>query len=202
MASWLESTTFVGGDAVRVAVVIAVSQSEQAVDELTVSQMAGMLVQRMTGKPVETAVVLKAIRDLAAHGLLKHDESGFRWVMTPLGTLVSRPMTTADIEPEGNEPLTTGETRAWRDRILAQLEQDAKLIDEAGVPREELMAVQGARLTELRVLNRVLAEQELPGWLWALAHHVRKEEDGPGNGVAAPGEQEQTQEESGDDGTD
>jgi hypothetical protein len=186
MASWMESTSYVASDPVRVAVVIGVSQSEQALDEVSVSQMAGMLVQRMTGKPVETAIVIKAIRDLADHGLLKHDESGFRWTLTPLGTLVSRPLAPTDIEPEGNEPLTTDEIRAWRDRMLSQLEEDARLIDAAGVPREELMAVQGARLTELRVLNRVLAEQELPGWLWAVAQHIRTEQDIEDNGAQKP----------------
>lgn len=182
MASWMESTSFVAADPVRVAVVVATAQGGQAVDEVSLAQVAGMFVQRMTGTPVETAVVLKAIRDLSAHGLMKHDESGFRWILTPLGTLVSRPLAPADIEPASTEPLTTDEIRGWRDRMLEQLEEDAKLVDAAGVPREELLAVQGARLTELRVLNRVLAEQELPGWLWAIAQHNRKIEDARGGG--------------------
>lgn len=176
MASWMESTSFVAADPVRVAVIIAVSQSSEPMDEVTLAQLAGMMVQRMTGNPVETAVVLKGIRDLSAHGLLRHDESGFRWVLTPLGTLVSRPLTQGNIEPEGQEPLSTDEIRAWRNRMLQQLEEDARLIDAAGVSREELMAVQGARLTELRVLNRILGEFELPDWLWAMAQHVQQEQ--------------------------
>jgi hypothetical protein len=196
MVSWIESTSFVAADPVRTAVVISASQGGQAMDEVSLTQVAGMLVQRMTGKPVETAVVLKSVHDLAAHGLLKHDDSGFRWTMTPLGMLVSRPMTPDQVEPEGSDPLSTEEIRAWRDRILAQLEEDAKLVDQAGVPRDELMAAQGGRLTELRVLNRVLAEQELPGWLWAIAHHMRTEEQKQGKGTQVHNGQEDASDDS------
>jgi hypothetical protein len=179
MASWMETAASVASDPGRVAVIIGLAQAEQALDEVTLSQMAGMLVQRIAGQPVETAIVLKHINDMAAEGLLERDDSGFRWQLTALGTLVSRQWAPGNIDPPGNNSLHPAEIRAWRDRMLAQLEDDGKLADQAGIEREELLAVQGGRLTELRVLNRVLGEEALPGWLWKLAQE-RQGDDAAG----------------------
>jgi hypothetical protein len=169
MASWMDTAAFVASDPGRVAIVIGLAQADQALDELTLAQMAGMLVQRIAGQPVETAVIVKHITDLAGEGLLERDDAGFRWQLTALGTLVSRQWAPGNIDPPGNNALHPAEIRAWRDRMLAQLEDDGTLAQQAGVEHDELLAVQGGRLTELRVLNRVLGEEELPGWLWKLA---------------------------------
>ena len=48
------------------------------------AQTAGLLYQRIVGQPVETAIVLKHVTDLAGQGLLERDDSGFRWRMTAL----------------------------------------------------------------------------------------------------------------------
>jgi hypothetical protein len=171
MASWVEKASYAAADPGRVAVLVAIAQAEQvaAIDELTLANAAGMLYQRITGQAVETARILAFITDLAANGLLRRDSSGFRWELTPLGTLVSRQWATGAVEPPGTHALETDEIRGWRDQLIAQMDADASLAEEAGIAVEELLAGQGSRLAELRVLNRVLGEEELPGWLRVMA---------------------------------
>lgn len=169
MTSWIETSGYVASEPARVAVLVAMSQAARPLDEMSLAQMAGLLYQRITGQPLETAIVIKHITDLAGNGLLERDSSGFRWQMTALGTLVGRQWSPGVIEPSGNEPLQTAEIRAWRERLISQLEEDADLADTAGIAREELLAGQGVRLAELRVLNRVLGDEALPGWLRAMA---------------------------------
>jgi hypothetical protein len=89
--------------------------------------------------------------------------------MTPLGVLVSRQWASGSLEPPGSAPLQPDEVRAWRNRLIGQMEEDAGLADEASIAREELLAGQGPRLAELRVLNRVLGEDNLPTWLREMA---------------------------------
>jgi hypothetical protein len=165
----MESVGYIASEPARVAVMVALVQSDRPLEEMSIAQMAGLLHQRITGAPLETAVLLRHIRDLSDRGLLERDESGFRWQMTPLGTLVSRQWASGALEPEGTAALTTSEVRAWRDRLIDQMEEDAGLADEAEIEREELLAGQGPRLAELRVLNRVLGEDRLPGWLREMA---------------------------------
>ena len=163
--AWMETATWVVAEPARVAVMIGLAQADRPLDDISLAQVAGMLYQRITGNVLETALLVKHITDLAHHGLLQRDDTGFRWQMTPLGTLVSRQWAPGAVEPPGNHALETSEVRAWRDRLIEQLEDDEDYADEAGISREELLAGQGARLAELRVLNRVLGEENLPAWL-------------------------------------
>ena len=176
MTSWMETSAWVAGEPARVAVLVGMAQADRPLDEMSLAQMAGLLYQRIAGQPLETAVMLKHITDLAGGGLLARDESGFRWRLTALGTLVGRQWAPGAVEPPGDAPLAAGEIRGWRDRLVAQLEEDANLAGEAGIAREELLAGQAARLAELRVLNRVLGEDTLPGWLRAMAEDLESEE--------------------------
>ena len=169
MASWMESVGYIASEPARVAVMVALAQSERPLEEMSIAQVAGLLHQRITGTPLETAVLMRHIRELAERDLLERDETGFRWQMTPLGTLVSRQWASGTLEPDGVAPLQPTEIRAWRDRLIAQMEEDASLADDAEIEREELLAGQGPRLAELRVLNRVLGEDTLPGWLREMA---------------------------------
>ena len=169
MASWVETAGFIASSPVRVSVMIALAQTERALDEITLAQTGGLLHRRITGQPVETAIVISQISELAKHGAIERDDSGFRWALTALGTLVSRQWAVAGREPEGEDPLNTDQIRAWRNSLVAQLEADAALADEADISVEELLAGQSSMLAELRVLNRVLGENELPDWIAALA---------------------------------
>ncbi|RIK41454.1 MAG: hypothetical protein DCC58_12445 [Chloroflexi bacterium] len=168
MASWVESTSYVAGDPARVAVLIAVVQAGTALDDNALTQATGILHQQFAGHPLETAVLLKHVHDLANRGLLVRDGSGFRWTLSPLGELVVRQWTSGAYDPPGAEPLSHEEVRAWRDRAVAQLEADARLAEQAEVAIEELAAGSALRLAELRVLNRVIAEDVLPSWLAGL----------------------------------
>ncbi len=169
MASWVETASFIASSPVRVGVMIALAQTGQALDEITLAQTAGLLHQRITGQPIETAIVISQISELARQGAIARDDSGFRWQLTALGTLVSRQWAVAGLEPEGDAPLDHDEVRAWRDALLDQLEEDATLAEEAGISTEELLAGQTSMLAELRVLNRVIGDERLPEWIAALA---------------------------------
>jgi len=175
MASWVEKASYAAADPGRVSVLVALAQvsagttNGQAIDELTLANASGMLYQRISGQAIETARILAYISDLAANDLLRRDASGFRWELTPLGTLVSRQWAPGEVEPPGTDALETDDIRSWRDRLIDQMDDDAGLAEEAGIAIEELLAGQGARLAELRVLNRILGEEELPGWLQAMA---------------------------------
>jgi hypothetical protein len=165
----MESVGYIASEPARVAVMVALAQSQRPLEEMSIAQVAGLLHQRITGTPLETAVLMRHIRELAERDLLERDESGFRWQMTPLGILVSRQWASGTLEPEGMAPLSDSEVRAWRDRLIAQMEEDANLADRAEIEREELLAGQGPRLAELRVLNRILGEDNLPAWLREMA---------------------------------
>ncbi len=169
MASWVETASFIASSPVRVGVMIALAQTGQALDEITLAQTAGLLHQRITGQPIETAIVISQISELSRQGAIARDDSGFRWQLTALGTLVSRQWAVAGLEPEGDAPLDHDEVRAWRDALLDQLEEDATLAEEAGISTEELLAGQTSMLAELRVLNRVIGDERLPEWIAALA---------------------------------
>ena len=169
MASWMESVGYIASEPARVAVMVALAQSERPLEEMSIAQVAGLLHQRITGTPLETAVLMRHIRDLAERDLLERDDSGFRWQMTPLGVLVSRQWASGTLEPEGTAPLSDAEVRAWRDRLIGQMEDDAGLAEAAEIEREELLAGQGPRLAELRVLNRILGDDTLPTWLREMA---------------------------------
>lgn len=168
MTSWVEHTGYVAGNPGRVAVLIALAQSPWPVDDAGLTQAAGLLHQQIAGFPVETAVILAHIHDLSGRGLLERDPSGFRWRMTALGQLVVRQWASAAYDPPGDAPLGADEVRAWRDRMLEQLEADAELASQAGVSTEELAAGSALRLAELRVLNRVVGEDRLPSWIESL----------------------------------
>lgn len=165
MGSWMETTSYVAEEPARAAILIALAQSGQTLDEVSLAQLSGMLHQQVAGYPIETALILKHIKDLADKGLLKRDESGFRWDMTALGALVSRQWAPGTAEPPGVEPLEADQIRAWRERMVQLLDFDATLADEAGIGREELLAAQSSRLSELRVLNRILGDESFPQWL-------------------------------------
>ena len=165
MGSWMETTSYVAEEPARAAILITLAQVGRTMDEGTLAQMAGMLHQQVAGYPIETALVLKHVHDLHEKGLLKRDESGFRWEMTALGALVSRQWAPGTAEPMGVDPLDKDEIRAWRDRMIKLLDFDSTLADEAGISREELLAAQSNRLSELRVLNRILGDETLPAWL-------------------------------------
>jgi hypothetical protein len=169
MASWVETASFIASSPVRVGVMIALAQSGQTLDEITLAQTAGLLHQHITGQPIETAIVISLISELSRHGAIARDDSGFRWQLTAIGTLVSRQWAIASLEPEGDAPLDHDEVRAWRDALIAQLEEDSDLAEEADISPEELLAGQTSRLSELRVLNRVIGDERLPEWISALA---------------------------------
>jgi hypothetical protein len=165
MGSWMETTSYVAENPARAAILITLAQAGQTVDEGSLAQMAGMLHQQVAGHPIETALILKHIHDLHEKGLLVRDDSGFRWEMTPLGALVSRQWAPGTAEPPGNDPLDMNQIATWRDRMIQFLDFDSGLADEAGLSREELLAAQSNRLSELRVLNRILGEEKYPEWL-------------------------------------
>lgn len=169
MASWVETASFIASNPVRVGVMIALAQTGDTLDEITLAQTAGLLHQRITGQPIETAIVISQISELSRQGAIARDDSGFRWQLSALGTLVSRQWAVAGLEPDGDAPLGQAEVRAWRDALVDQLEGDAALAEEADISTEELLAGQTSLLAELRVLNRVLADERLPEWIAALA---------------------------------
>jgi hypothetical protein len=162
---WIEKIAFVAGTPARVAVLVGLVQSGQATDELSLAQMAGLLLQQMGGQPLETAVLLAHITDLAGQGLLERDPSGFRWRLTDTGRLVIRQLMPVDSDPPGSDPLDAEDIRAWRDRLLTQLEEEAGIASQAGYSTRDLLPGQATRLAELRVLNRILAEEKFPSWL-------------------------------------
>lgn len=165
MGTWVETMNYVAGDPARPAILIALAQTGTPLDETHLATSAGYLYQHLSGQAIETAVMIKHVRDLSNQGLLERDEGGLRWQLTPLGTLVSRQWAPADVEPEGSDPLSADEIRTWRDNLCEVMEQDAGLADTAGIANEELVAVQSGRLSELRILNRILGEAKLPEWL-------------------------------------
>jgi hypothetical protein len=165
MGSWMETTRYVAENPARAAILISLAQSGRTLDEGTLAQMAGMLHQQVAGQPIETALILNHINELSEKGLLKRDDSGFRWDLTSLGALVSRQWAPGNAEPPGDDPLDLNQVRTWRDRMIELLEFDAGLADDAGLSKEELLAAQSNQLAELRVLNRILGEDRLPDWL-------------------------------------
>lgn len=167
--SWTETIGFIAGDPARVAIVVAIAQNARPIEEVVLAQHGSLLYQRIAGRPVETAVLLKHIRDLAEIGVIQRDESGFRWQFTALGQLASRQWAGASLEPAGDEPLTSDEVLAWRDRLIDDMQTDAAMAESAGLSVEELLAGQAQRLAELRVLNRVLGSDALPAWLRQMA---------------------------------
>lgn len=167
--SWTQTIGFIASEPARVAIVVAVAQNGRAIEEVVLAQHSSLLYQRIAGRPVETAVLLKHIRDLAEAGVIQRDESGFRWQFTALGQLASRQWAGASLEPVGNAALSQDEVRGWRDRLIDDMQTDAGMAESAGLSMEELLAGQAQRLAELRVLNRVLGEDELPAWLRQMA---------------------------------
>jgi hypothetical protein len=165
MASWVENTGYVASEPARVAVLIALAQSQWPLDDTALTQSAGMLHQQIAGYPLETAVLLAHIQDLAGRALVERDSTGFRWAVTPLGELVVRQWASGAFDPPGDEPLRHDEVREWRDRLVEQLDHDAALAEQAEVSIEELAAGSALRLSELRVLNRVIADERMPEWL-------------------------------------
>jgi hypothetical protein len=168
MASWVENTGYVAGESARVAVVIALAQSQWALDDASLTQAAGQLHQQIAGFPLETAVLLAHVHDLAGRNLLERDPTGFRWRLTPLGQLVTGQWASGAYDPPGVDPLSQDDVRDWRDRVLVQLDADAELAERAEVSIEELAAGSALRLSELRVMNRVLGEDILPNWITRL----------------------------------
>lgn len=164
--SWMETMNYIASEPGRPLILIVLAQNNGAsLDEMNLAASAGMLHQQVTGHVVETAIMVKHIIDLSNGGFIERDEGGFKWQMTPLGTLVSRQWVPGEIEPEGFEPLSPDEIRGWRDRVLQMMELDADLAKQANIPPEELLLTQSRRLTELHILNRVLGDQEIPDWL-------------------------------------
>lgn len=163
---WMETMAWFNENQYRPLVLIVLAQANGApMDEITLASQAGLLHQRVTGQPVETAIMIKQIIDLEQGGYLRRASDGFRWEMTELGTLVSRQWAGLDIEPRTEGPLDHDEVRAWRDRIIEVMEFDAELAERAGIQRDEWLLTQSQRLVEMHVLNRVLGEQRMPKWL-------------------------------------
>lgn len=173
VGSWMETTTYVAESPARVALLITLAQTGRALDESTLAQMAGILHQQVAGHPVETALLVRHIIELGEKGLLQRDSSGFRWELTPIGSLVSRQWAPPSAAPGGNLPLEQHQIRSWRDLLIELLEFDAGLADEVGLGREELLAIQSNQLSELRVLNRILADERLPSWLESLREQAQ-----------------------------
>ncbi len=165
MASWVESTGFVAQEPARLAVLVALAQSGEAIDDASLSQSAGLIHQQFVGHPLETAVLMAKIRELADRSLLERDETGFRWRMTARGELVVGQWVSSAFDPPGDEPLGPDDIRAWRDRLLDNLEHSAELAERAEVSFEELAAGCALRLAELRVLNRISGDIQTPSWL-------------------------------------
>lgn len=165
VGTWMETTTHVAENPARVALLITLAQAGRALDESTLAQMASILHQQVAGHPIETALLVRHIIELGEKGLLQRDSSGFRWEMTAIGSLVSRQWAPPSAEPGGTQPLEQHQIRSWRDLLIELLDFDAGLADEVGLGREELLAIQSNQLSELRVLNRILADERLPGWL-------------------------------------
>lgn len=164
--SWMETMSYVAAEPARPAILIVLAQNDGApLDEVNLATSAGFLHQSLTGQAVETAVMVKHITDLGKEGFIERSEDGYRWQMTALGKLTSRQWVPGEIEPASEGQLSHDEVRAWRDRILQDMDHDVELAQQAGIPREEWMMTQSRRLTELMVLNRVLGEQELPAWM-------------------------------------
>ncbi len=158
--------SFVGEQPGRPAVLIALAQRQgEGLNEQELAAGTSILFQNLTGQPIEMAIALKHIMELRDEGYIEQDESGVKWRMTPLGTVVSRQWAPVPTEPEGEEKLSEDEIRAWRDRTLTVMQDDAKLAASAGFPQEQWLMMQSQRLNELLVLNRVLGERVLPDWL-------------------------------------
>lgn len=165
VGTWIETTTYVAENPARVALLITLAQTGRAMDESTLAQMGGILHQQVAGHPIETALLVRHIIELGEKGLLQRDTSGFRWELTPIGALVSRQWAPPSAEPGGTQPLEQHQIRSWRDLLIELLDFDAGLADQVGLGREELLAVQSNQLAELRVMNRILADERLPAWL-------------------------------------
>ncbi len=112
VGTWIETTTYVAENPARVALLITLAQSGRALDESTLAQMAGILHQQVAGHPIETALLVRHIIELGEKGLLQRDASGFRWEMTPIGSLVSRQWAPPSAEPGGSQPLEPHQIRS------------------------------------------------------------------------------------------
>lgn len=164
--TWMDIMTWFTADPGRPLAMIVLAQHDgAALDEMNLASQAGLLHQQITGEAIETARMLKYIVDLEREGFIERDEGGFRWQMTKLGVLVSRQWVGGNIEPSVQGALPESEVRAWRDRIIAVMDHDAQLAEEAGIERTEWILTQSQRLVEMHVLNRVLGEQKMPDWL-------------------------------------
>ena len=175
--TWFETMAWIGADPGRAAALIGLAQfGDDPQPELTLASSASVVYQQIAGKPVETAAMLRHIFALAEHNLIERDDSGLKWRMTSLGTLVGRQWFGPRVEPNNTGPLSMDEVRQWRDRLCGLLDEDAQLAEDAGIGNEELLAFQGSRLTELNVLNRVLGEERLPDWIAALEQLTENEQ--------------------------
>jgi len=178
---WMETMAWFSESQYRPLVLIVLAQANGApMDELALASQAGLLHQQVTGRPVETAIMIKQIVDLEERGYIRRASDGFRWEMTELGTLVSRQWAGLDIEPRTEGPLDHDEVRAWRDRVIEVMEHEAGLAEQAGISRDEWVLTQSQRLVEMHVLNRVLGEQRMPKWLVEMREQgLERMSDGP-----------------------
>jgi hypothetical protein len=163
--AWLTVLRDVTSEPGRVAVLLALIQSGSPLDDMSLASSAGLVHQQLTGEPVEALAMMRHVTVLSEDQLVERDASGFKWQLTPRGTLVSRQWAAVSVTPGGTEPLATEQVRRWRDDLVQVLEDDARLVEQAGVPIEVLVSINSVRLTELQTLNRVLGEVVFPSWL-------------------------------------
>lgn len=155
--SWITESPF------RPLVLIVLAQEHDTpVDEFNIARQVGMIHQQMSGETVETAVIVKQVRDLEREGYVELAQDGFKWQLTDLGLIVSRQWAPGNYEPEEEGPLGFNAIRVWRDRIVAAIDADVRIAREAGIDGSEWLMTQSQRLVEMHVLNRVLGEQKAP----------------------------------------
>ncbi|CAN5491610.1 hypothetical protein BH23CHL2_BH23CHL2_00770 [soil metagenome] len=168
---WTEIMTWITSNPYRPLVLIVLAQEQDSpVDEFNIARQVGMINQQMSGKVVETAVIVKEIRDLREAGYVELAGDNFRWRLTELGSLVSRQWVPGDVEPEGSGPFDTETIQGWRDRVVLLLERDAETARAADIEQNEWAMTQTPRLVEMHVLNRVLGEDRVPSWLSRMSY--------------------------------
>lgn len=176
---WTEIMTWITSNPYRPLVLIVLAQEQDSpVDEFNIARQVGAINQQMSGQVVETAVIVKEVRELQEAGYIELADDNFRWTLTDLGRLVSRQWVPGDVEPEGPGPLDTETIQGWRDRVISLLERDAETARAADIEQNEWAMTQTSRLVEMHVLNRVLGEDRVPSWLARVSYSGEDAERG------------------------
>jgi hypothetical protein len=159
----MEIMTWITESPFRPLVLIVLAQEhDRPVDEFNIARQVGMIHQQMSGEPVETAVIVKQVRDLEREGYVELAQDGFKWQLTDLGLIVGRQWAPGNYEPDDAGPLGFDAIRAWRDRIIAAIDVEVRMARDAGIDASEWLMTQSQRLVEMHVLNRVLGEEKTP----------------------------------------